>query len=110
MFRIAQPRADATRLANTLVRTCEEVHAAVTKLRGHPRSADALQQNLVEINRLEHEGDAIFRDALSRLFDVESANPVEILKWKEIYEALENAIDACEQVAHIIGSILVKHA
>lgn len=66
---------------------------------------------IAEIKRLEDEGDAAARRAIGGLFDDdERADPLAVVRWKDLYEALEDAIDACETAAHRIGNILVKNA
>jgi len=65
-------------------------------------------QTCVEINRLENEGDAALRRGMARLFK-ESTDPIHIIKWKEIYEFLEEATDACEDVANIIEGVVLEH-
>ena len=63
---------------------------------------------LVELHRLENEGDDIYHTAIAELFR-SGADPLTVLKWKEIYEKLEAAIDRCENVANIIESVIIKH-
>jgi hypothetical protein len=63
----------------------------------------------VEINRLENVGDTLRDNALGELFDKEK-DPIEVIKWKEIYQDAETVLDICEDVAHIVESILVKQA
>jgi hypothetical protein len=62
----------------------------------------------VAINRLENEADAILRRATARLFK-EEKDPIMVIKWKEIYENLENATDRCEDVANIIEGVILEH-
>ena len=62
----------------------------------------------IEVNTLENTGDDIYRNALAKLFDKE--DPIEIIKYKEIYEFLESIINKCEDVSNVIESIVVKHA
>jgi uncharacterized protein len=64
---------------------------------------------LVEIHRLENEGDDIYNAAVAELFH-DTHDPLEVLKWKEIYEKLEAAVDRCENVANIIESVMIKHS
>ena len=61
------------------------------------------------MNRLENEGDEILRGALADLFR-EAKDPIVVIKWKEIYEALENATDRCEDVANVIEGVVLEHA
>jgi hypothetical protein len=68
-----------------------------------------MQEYCVEINKMENKIDRNFRDALGRLFD-EMKDPVLVIKWKEIYEHLEDSSDKCEDVADIMESIAIKNA
>jgi uncharacterized protein Yka (UPF0111/DUF47 family) len=68
-----------------------------------------VQEYCIEINRLENRIDRIFRDALGKLFD-EVNDCIFIIKWKEIYEHLEDASDRCEDVANVLEAIVLKNA
>ena len=67
-----------------------------------------VDEALVELKRLEDEGDRILRDALGSLFRDERIDPLNVIRWKDIYEALERALDACDTAANVIANILVK--
>jgi uncharacterized protein len=67
-----------------------------------------ITQRLVEIHRLENDGDDIYHAAIAELFR-EERDPLTVIKWKEIYEKLEAAVDRCENVANIIESVMIKH-
>ena len=67
-------------------------------------------QICVEIHRLENEGDALLRKAMARLFKERSSDPIYVIKWKELYELLGVATDACEDVANIIEGVVLEHA
>ncbi|NJM52675.1 MAG: DUF47 family protein, partial [Blastocatellia bacterium] len=67
-----------------------------------------LNQHIVEIHRLENEADDVYFRAIGELFH-NSTDPIELIKWKELYEILENGTDRCESVANIIESIMLKH-
>ena len=62
----------------------------------------------VQINQLENEADHIYQEAVRKLFEVER-DPIVIIKWKDMFEVLEQVTDACEDVANVIESIVVKH-
>jgi uncharacterized protein Yka (UPF0111/DUF47 family) len=64
---------------------------------------------IIEINRLENESDRICRTLIAELFD-EEKDPVQIIKWKEIYEVIETAVDKCEDVSNVIESVILKNA
>jgi uncharacterized protein Yka (UPF0111/DUF47 family) len=68
-----------------------------------------LKEKIIEVNRIEDEADDIFRKAITDLFASEP-NAVEIIKWKEIFEYLENTLDACEDVANIVEGIMMKNS
>jgi uncharacterized protein Yka (UPF0111/DUF47 family) len=67
-----------------------------------------VQTALVELKRLEDEGDSVLRDALAALFRDDRIDPLIVIRWKDIYEALERALDACETAANVIANIVVK--
>lgn len=110
VYRISIPRADARRMAGVIVRASMELDSAVKQLRDHKKNNASIRRHLVEINRLENEGDTIYRQAVSAIFEEDGLSPIQVMKWKEIFDGLENAIDACERAAHVIDGILLKHA
>src|SRR3954452_452611 len=89
-----------------IVRAVEQLSTALGDLKG----MRSLQTSLVELKRLEDEGDQLLRDALASLFRDDRIDPLIVIRWKDIYEALERALDACETAANVIANILVKNA
>ena len=81
-----------------------ELHSAVLLL----KSPNGINEHFVEVHRLENEADDIYFRAIADLFK-STKDPIEIIKWKEVYEILEYATDRCESVANIIESIVLKH-
>jgi len=108
MYDIQDVTPEAHELGAVLLEAVEQVQEAVRGLRGLKYPMEVLKI-CVEINRLENEGDAILRKSMARLFR-ESTDPIYIIKWKEIYEFLENALDSCEDVANLIEGIVLEHA
>lgn len=108
LYKIKTSTPEAIAMINTLERAIEEVVKGVRGLRNLKNSRSILDI-CIEINRLENEGDRIYRNALSVLFNSPS-DPIEIIKWKDIYETLEEAIDTCEDVANIIEGIVLENA
>lgn len=90
--------------ANVIVRMAEELKEIVSTLQ-RPKN---ITQRLVEIHRLENEGDDIYHAAIADLFH-DPPDALTVLKWKEVYEKLEAAVDRCENVANIIESVIIKH-
>jgi uncharacterized protein len=98
----------ARALADVLVRSTEAVAVAVGGL-SNLKQSDRILKACIEVNRLENEGDEILRSALADLFRG-ATDPLLVLKWKEVYEALENATDRCEDVANVIEGVVLEHA
>jgi uncharacterized protein Yka (UPF0111/DUF47 family) len=99
---------DACDLADTLVNAVSEVARAMVGLRDLKRR-DALLQVCMEINRYENEGDTLLRRAVARLFQ-DSKEPLTVIKRKDIYEFLENAIDRCEDVANVVEGVALEYS
>lgn len=108
LFKIEQTNEEAMMLVGILVKTVKEVEQAVSRLR-RLKGTDSIMKHCIEINRLENEGDYVGRAAVAKLFEPGS-DPLEVIKWKEIYETLENAIDRCEDVANVLEGIVLKNA
>ena len=77
---------------------------------GAAEGATRIQQPLVELKRLEDEGDRIVHDAIAALFRDDRIDPLIVIRWKDVYEGLERAIDSCETAANVIANIAVKNA
>ena len=107
LYKIKKSTPEALELVNTLEKSVEQVAKAIHGLRDL-KNSNFILNICVEINRLENEGDRTFRRALSILFDSPS-DPVDIIKWKDIYETLEDAIDRCEDVANVVEGIVVEN-
>lgn len=107
VFKITKPTREAVDLAKDLHRTTEVLQKTIKELRA--KNYSHVQEHCIEINRLENRIDRIFRDALGKLFD-DMKDPLLIIKWKEIYEHLENASDRCEDVANVLEGIVLKNA
>jgi predicted phosphate transport protein (TIGR00153 family) len=108
LYELTEMTAPARELADVLLRSTEAVAIAVGGLR-HVKQSEGILKACIEVNRLENEGDEILRNALASLFR-ETKDPLLVLKWKEVYEALENATDRCEDVANIIEGVVLEHA
>jgi len=105
LYRIEAPMEQSQRLANVLRQSAQQISEAMPRLRGFKD----ISRYTAEIRRLEHEGDDICREAMGALFDT-GIDPMVVIRWKDIYERLESAIDATEDVAIIIEGIVIKNA
>ena len=93
----------AVELANVLVGADEQIVKALEQLCAGTEPGPYL----VEVHRLENEGDRLLRDGVASLF-AGGADPMVVIRWKDIFESLEAAVDACETVAHVIEGIMLK--
>lgn len=107
VFRITEVTKEAVQMSKDIQTTTETIHKAIHKLK--EKQYTHVQDYCIEINRLENLIDRDFRDALGKLFD-EVKDPILIIKWKEIYEHLEDASDRCEDVANVLEAIVLKYA
>ena len=107
VFKVKESTAEAFKMSKDILATTEAMHKAIHKLK--EKNYNHVQDYCIEINRLENMVDRDFRDALGKLFD-EVKDPILIIKWKEIYEHLENASDKCEDVANVLEAIVLKYA
>jgi hypothetical protein len=104
LYRIEAPMAQAQELGAILRDACAQVAQAVPRLRGF----QDIQAFTVEINRLENDGDRVARSALASLFD-HGIDPMLVIRWKDIYDRLEEAVDATERTANILEGIRIKN-
>ena len=104
LYKIDRVRPGARELTRIIIQQCDELRVAVEAL----EARKGVLERAIEINRLENEADRVHKNAISQLFD-EETNPITILKWKEIYDLLEEATDACEDVANLLENVVVKH-
>jgi predicted phosphate transport protein (TIGR00153 family) len=105
LYRIEAPMEQAQRMAHILLQSSRQIAEAMPRLRGFKD----ISHFTVEIHRLENDGDRVVREALAALFD-NGIDPMVVIRWKDIYERLEHAIDATEHVANILEGIVIKNA
>lgn len=104
LYRIEAPMEQAQRLTHILLQAARELAEAIPLLRGFKD----LSKHTVEVNRLENDGDRVSREAMASLFD-NGIDPMVVIRWKDIFERLESAIDATETVANILEGIVIKN-
>ncbi len=105
MLHITQVLPPAKALSGVLCRAANEIQAAVSEMR-QPREVN---EHVALIKHLEEEGDAIYHEAVGALF-AGKPDPIEVIRWKEMYDTLERAIDSCMGVAQVLQSISLKNA
>jgi predicted phosphate transport protein (TIGR00153 family) len=106
LYRVEAPMEQAKAQCRVMVAATESLARALELLRTPAKA----QEHLAVVKEREDEGDRIVRDAIAALFEDEGVNPLAVIRWKDIFEALEEAIDACETASHVVGNIAVKNA
>src|SRR5260221_14237570 len=105
LYRVNAVRNGTIDLAKVLLDPCGEVTALVPS----NENRDEALKNCIEINRFENERERLCRTLIAQLFD-EETDPVQIIKWKEIFEVIETAVDKCEDVANVVEGVVLKSA
>jgi uncharacterized protein len=105
LYRIEAPMEQSLAMADVLVKSCEQLALLLENLRGFKD----LEKYLIEIHRLENDGDRLYRDAVASLF-ANGIDPMVVIRWRDIFLRLERAVDATETAAHILEGIVIKNA
>jgi uncharacterized protein len=105
MFHISESREPAKRLGETIAKAADHIEAGVAAI----KKPAVVAENSRAIKRLEEEGDAIYQDAVGELFRGKP-DALEVIKWKELYDTLERALDQCQGVGHVLESISLKNS
>lgn len=105
IFRITTAREAGVQLSDVLVRAARSVEDAVKGM----KEPKAVNKGSRDLKQLEEEGDAIYHEAMGALF-TDGLDALEVIKWKELYDKLEDAIDQCEDVGNVLQSISLKNA
>jgi uncharacterized protein Yka (UPF0111/DUF47 family) len=105
LFKITEPTPVSRKLSQTIVEITEEMVKAVSALRGQK----GVVEHCIRMKQLENQGDVAFHEAVASLFAEEIA-PIEVIKWKDIYENMEACVDQGEAVAHVLESVVLKHS
>jgi predicted phosphate transport protein (TIGR00153 family) len=109
LYEFVQLRPDMELLVSQLVRITEATLEAVKILRTRP-SLESIHGIYRHIHEIETEHDGAFRRALANLINAPGADPIKVIKWKEIYDRIEAAVDKCEDACYTIESVVVKYA
>jgi len=105
LYKIEAPMAQGQQLAHIVLQASRQISEAMPRMRGFKD----ISHYTVEINRLENDGDRVSREAMASLFD-NGIDPMVVIRWKDIFERLEAAIDATEKVANILEGIVIKNS
>ncbi len=105
LYKVEAPMEQAQRLAHILMQAARQITEAIPRM----RDFKDISHFTVEIHRLENEGDRVTREAIASLFD-NGIDPMVVIRWKDLFERLEEAIDATEKVANILSGIVIKNS
>jgi predicted phosphate transport protein (TIGR00153 family) len=106
LYGVERPTKQSFALCRLLVQAAEELAALLAELRGLHGSSDRIRA----IKQIEDEADDVARAARASLFKDDMIDPILVIRWKDIYEALEDAVDTCDTASHLVGNLLVKNA
>lgn len=107
LFNIKTISPVALEMMELIIKSTQELRAVFQEFR-NMKTSKSLHEKIIEVNRLENQADVVYRGAIYNLF-LHEQNPIEIIKWKEIYEYMEKTIDACENMANIVEGIVTKN-
>jgi uncharacterized protein len=105
LYKVEAPMEQAQRLAHILMQACRQIFEAMPRM----RDFKDISHYTVEIHRLENDGDRVTREAIASLFD-NGIDPMVVIRWKDLFERLEEAIDATERVANTLSGIVIKNS
>jgi predicted phosphate transport protein (TIGR00153 family) len=105
LYNLEQPARMAVEQCRVLVAATDQLSVGLSGLKGFR----GVQEALVQVKQKEDEGDRLVREAIGSLFQDSRIDPLVVIRWKDIYEALEEALDACETAANVLGNIVVKN-
>jgi predicted phosphate transport protein (TIGR00153 family) len=106
LYGVESPTRQSIEQARILTAAVSHLSAALGAL----KAQRGVQDELIKLKELEDEGDRVVRDAIADLFRDERIDPLTVIRWKDIFEALEDALDAAETAANVVGNIVVKNA
>lgn len=109
ILELAESTPALQQFAGILVQMVEEIHRA-TGFVWDMANERKVHDSIVHISELENQADALYNTVIADLFRKDGRGPIEIMKWKEVYDQLEDACDACKDYTHVLGNVVVKNA
>lgn len=108
MYNITSIRPAALEISNVIVRCCEALEIAMIEFPNFHKSK-TLHQAVIDVNSMEEEGDALYIESMRNLY-VEGGEPISVMAWSEMFDKLEECCDACEHVANVLESVIMKNS
>ncbi len=109
MFSILHIPEPAKTLTGLIVKSCSALEMAVNEFKNFKRSGKQLTQLIIQVNQYEEEGDRFYRRTVKELY-LTATNPIELMKWKEIYDKMEDTLDMSEEVANLLEAMAIKNS
>ncbi len=107
MFDIKTMRPEVAQFLDIIIRCCEQLRVLMSEFSNFKKS-NVIAQKIVEINNFEEEGDRFYHETIRQLF-INCKDPIEIMKWREIYAKMEDCLDKCEETANVVEGIIMKN-
>ena len=108
MFNITSIREEALEFTKVIVRCCEAMNNMMLEFHNF-RKSSSIYEHIVEMNRMEEEGDALYLKAVRKIYTT-SQDPIELMIWREMFDRMEKCCDACEHVANVVESVIMKNS
>ncbi|MBP5426555.1 MAG: DUF47 domain-containing protein [Clostridiales bacterium] len=108
MYNVDTIKKEAIELAKLVIDATKELEVLIEDLRFMKKKTEKIHNKIIDINKIENDGDYVFRGAMKDLFSHEK-DVMQVIRWKSIYNFLEEILDSCEDVANIIEGIVMKH-
>jgi len=109
IYNVNQIKPEAKILSEMIINCTKELKSVVENLKDL-KNTKLIKEKIIEVNRIEDEGDIVYRNAIKKLFSENRDKPIEVIIWKEIFGFLEDTLDACEDVANVIEGVVTKNA
>jgi predicted phosphate transport protein (TIGR00153 family) len=109
LFELEESQEALRQFAEILVSMAEQIDRVILQIWDirHPKT---VQETLVRVSELENQADSLYNTVIADLFKSDGRSPVEIMKWKVVYDGLEDACDECKDFTHILGNVVIKNA
>ncbi|MEZ0535860.1 DUF47 domain-containing protein [Caldicellulosiruptoraceae bacterium PP1] len=109
IYNVNEVKPEAKIMCEMIINSTNELKYVIDGLKNQ-KNLSLVKEKIIEVNRIEDEGDIIYRNAIKKLFSENSDKPIDVMIWKEIFGFLEDTLDACEDVANVIEGVVTKNA
>lgn len=110
MFNVESLRSEALEFGKIILQACDNAILALNELKNMKKSNNDINKYIIEVNNCEENADRVYHRAMRRLFVEEEKNPIELIRWRELFNVMEDCLDAVENLASIIGTVVMKNS